>query len=282
MKFLMMLVLVMSVSITAQARKSAFSKMMESMVAPAAEKGESAGSTESNPQNTGRGNQTIKNFGEAKKLINKEKGLFTQTLYCGCDIENQKKVNFSKCGYVPPVSKKGTVSSRAGKIEQEHLVDASSLGRSFKEWRDYKTICGPKSNGRKCAGTNKEFARMESDIHNLWSEDGLTNLLRSNKTHQMLQSSDYSFGKCDIKLTESGFLARPEVRGTIARTLQYMDWAYPGRGIISGKNKPLYEAWSKMYKATPLECTHNKLATKIQGNPNPFAVEACKAAGLSY
>lgn len=226
------------------------------------------------------GNLTISNFSKAKKMMKNNSDFFVETLYCGCSINNKKNVDYKSCGYVPPTNKKGSVSSRAGKIEFEHVSAAESWGQSFKEWRNPKEICGAKYTGRKCAETNPEFSRMESDVHNLWAEDGLTNLLRSNKTHQMLTESDYSFGKCDIKLTKSGFLARPESRGIIARTLKYMDWAYPGRGVISEKNRPLYDAWDKMYKASKLECLHNKAAMEIQGNSNPFSDKACKEAGL--
>lgn len=228
------------------------------------------------------GNHTISNFGEAKRLMKKDAGFYVETLYCGCKIDGKTKVDAQSCGYVPPTSKNGSVSSRAGKIEYEHVSSAHSFGQSFEEWRNPKGICGGKTTGRKCAEKNPEFARMESDLHNLWAEDGLTNLLRSNKTHQALTDSDYSFGKCDIKLTSSGFTARPEARGTVARTLKYMNDAYPNRGIISSKNEKLYDAWDKMYKATPMECAHHEAAARIQGNVNSFTVEACKAAGLKY
>ena len=35
------------------------------------------------------------------------------------------------------------------------------------------------------------------------------------------------------------------VRGDIARTYLYMDVAYPGRGIISKKNRKLFAAWNR-------------------------------------
>lgn len=236
----------------------------------------------SGAKNSDRGNKTIKDFNKAKALMKKDPMFYTETLYCGCRIENKSKVDSQSCGYVPPKNKNGQVSSRATKIEHEHVMAAENVGRSFPEWREPEKYCGKGYTGRKCAGTNPEFARIEADLHNLWAEDGLVNMLRSNKTHQALTDSDYSFGKCDIKLTKNGFMARKEALGIVARTMKYMDWAYSGRGIISDKNKPLYDAWDKMYKATKLECDHHIAVMKAQGNPNPFTVEACKSAGLKY
>jgi deoxyribonuclease-1 len=38
---------------------------------------------------------------------------------------------------------------------------------------------------------------------------------------------------------------RPEIRGDIARSYFYMNDAYPGKGIISKKNRKLFKAWDK-------------------------------------
>jgi deoxyribonuclease-1 len=49
-----------------------------------------------------------------------------------------------------------------------------------------------------------------------------------------------------------------------------MDWAYPGRGIISGKNRKLFEAWAKADPPDAWERERAKRIAKRQGNANPF------------
>jgi len=70
------------------------------------------------------------------------------------------------------------------------------------------------------------------------------------------------------------------VRGDVARTYQYMDAAYPGHGIISGKNRKLFEAWAAQDPVDAWECERARLIAKIQGNENAIVIEACKRAGL--
>jgi len=72
----------------------------------------------------------------------------------------------------------------------------------------------------------------------------------------------------------------PEKRGNIARTYFYMDWAYPGHGIISKKNRKLYESWDREDPVDTWECVRCKRIEKIQGNENPFVKEPCQAVGL--
>ncbi len=44
------------------------------------------------------------------------------------------------------------------------------------------------------------------------------------------------------------------VRGNIARTYFYMNWAYPGHGVISKKNRKLFQAWDKIDPVDDWEC----------------------------
>ena len=55
----------------------------------------------------------------------------------------------------------------------------------------------------------------------------------------------------------------------------YMDWAYPGHGIISNKNRKLFEAWDKADAVDEWECERNRRIEEIQGNVNPFVKGKC-------
>jgi len=49
-----------------------------------------------------------------------------------------------------------------------------------------------------------------------------------------------------------------------------MDYAYPGRGIISKENKKVFEFWNHNDPVDSWECERAKRIDKIQGNPNIF------------
>ena len=56
------------------------------------------------------------------------------------------------------------------------------------------------------------------------------------------------------------------IRGDIARIYFYMDDAYPGRGIVSGKNLKLFQAW---------ECERERRIREVQGNGSRFVGNGC-------
>lgn len=216
--------------------------------------------------------QTIDNFAEAKKYLNKHLDLYgNKTIYCSCSVTG-KKIDLESCGYKTQKNAK-----RASRLEWEHVVPAEAFGNSFVEWREGSSSCikkGKKFKGRKCAETNPEFQKMESDLYNLFPEIGELNGLRSNYSMAALTSSDYDFGKCKVKLEDRKFEPQDASKGIVARTYLNFDNRYPGKGIISGKNKPLFEAWDKMYPVTELECSRWKKFEKINGYKHLF-IDKC-------
>jgi deoxyribonuclease I len=225
-----------------------------------------------------RGNRAISNFSQAKKLAVKIHQGHQTTLYCGCPYEG-KTVDIRACGYKP----KHDVG-RATRLEWEHVVPAEAFGQSFKEWREGAPQCLSKNNkpykGRKCAGKNPIFNRMEADLYNLWPEIGELNGLRSNLSMSDFRG-DGQFGNCQAAIEDRKF--RPgtaEAKGRVARTYLYMEQAYPGHGIVSGKNQKLFEAWDQMYPVTAWECERGRIIERHQGNPNPVLQKRCTEAKL--
>ena len=229
------------------------------------------------------GNTSNDSFSESKKRLHKlvyGQAEHRITLYCGCKYDEKKQVDFTACGYKPVKDNK-----RAHRIEWEHAVPAEAFGQSFKEWRDGSTGCvdkkGKAFKGRKCAEKeNREFRFMQADMFDLYPAVGEVNGLRSNYSMAMIPGNTYRFGACKTKIEDQKIEPRPEVRGLIARTYFYMDRAYPGHGIISGKNQKLFEAWDKADPVDAWECERGRRITKIQGNVNQVVEIACKAAGL--
>ena len=220
----------------------------------------------------GKGSDEVDTFSEAKKVAAKIHKGHETTIYCGCKYSG-KVIDLKSCGY-----KVQNDAKRAARLEWEHVVPAEAFGNSFKEWREGTSACvkkGKQFKGRKCAGTNPEFARMEADLYNLWPEIGELNGLRSNYSMAALTRSDYDFGGCKAKLQDRKFEPMDMAKGIVARTYMYMDGAYPNRGIISDKNKKLFEAWDKMYPVTPWECERAKLIASIQKNRNEILHTKC-------
>jgi deoxyribonuclease-1 len=82
----------------------------------------------------------------------------------------------------------------------------------------------------------------------------------------MIEGEQRPFGACDVEIAERKIEPRPEIRGDIARIYLDMEASYPGRGIISDKNRPLFEAW---------ECERERRIAALQGNHNSFVAMAC-------
>jgi deoxyribonuclease-1 len=55
----------------------------------------------------------------------------------------------------------------------------------------------------------------------------------------------------------------------------YMDSVYPGRGIISKKNRKHFELWNKSDPVDQWECERAKRIERIQGNRNEVVMENC-------
>jgi deoxyribonuclease-1 len=91
----------------------------------------------------------------------------------------------------------------------------------------------------------------------------------------MIPLEKREFGNCDMEIEGRKAEPPPVKRGNIARTYFYMDWAYPGHGIISKKNRKLFKAWDKEDPVDEWECERGKRVEQIQGNENPFVKKAC-------
>ena len=227
----------------------------------------------------GTGNTTNQSFSKAKKNLAGVYADHRETLYCGCRFDERKVVDRAGCGYVPARD-----NARARRIEWEHVVPAHAFGQSFPEWRDGHAECvdgkGKAFKGRQCARkVAVPFRYMEADMYNLYPAVGELNGERSNYSMAEIAGEERRFGRCDFEVAGRKVEPRPEVRGDIARTYMYMDAAYPGRGIISRKNRKLFEAWDKADPVEQWECERARRIARIQGNVNGAVDRACRVRG---
>jgi deoxyribonuclease-1 len=222
----------------------------------------------------GEGNTTITSFAQAKKLVFAIARDNPRTFYCNCAFQG-KEVDAASCGYKPARD-----SVRARRVEVEHVVPAENFGRSFVEWREGHPECirpgGRPYKGRRCAQkTNALYRLMEADLYNLYPVIGELNADRSNYRFGIIDGEERRYGSCDFEVEGHIVEPRPEIRGDIARIYFYMDWAYPGRGIVGKKARKLFEAWDKEDPVDAPECARAQRVEQVQGNANPFVKDAC-------
>lgn len=223
----------------------------------------------------GAGNQKIRHFREAKRFANEIHADHPYTIYCHCHY-NGHDIDLKSCDY-----KVHKDAKRALRLEWEHVVPAEAFGQSFVEWREGSPHCarhGKKFKGRKCAQNNPEFARIEADLYNLWPEIGELNGLRNNYAMAELgaeKDKQFEFGGCKVKIDDRKFEPMSHAKGRVARVYMYMDQVYPGRGIISEKNRKLFEAWDKLHPVDEWECQRARRIEKIQGNENLILKSRC-------
>ncbi len=132
---------------------------------------------------------------------------------------------------------------------------------------------------RMARGASRKFRYMESDLYNLVPAIGEINGLRSNYSFAMIPGEKREFGTCDMEIENRKAEPRPEVTGNIARIYFYMNWAYPGHGIISKKNQNLFDAWDKEDPVDDWECERSKRIEGSQRNENPFVKKVCVEVG---
>lgn len=228
-------------------------------------------------------NEHVEHFSAAKKHLRRIYDGHPITLYCGCVYDAHGAVDRASCGYVPY-----NETTRAGRIEWEHVVPAHAFGQAFASWRDGHERCVRGSGddakpykGRECARkVDAPYRFMEADMYNLYPAIGELNEKRGNLRMGMIEGERRAFGKCDFEVDGQRIEPRPEVRGDIARTYKYMDLAYPGRGIVSQANRKLFDAWHEQDPVDAWECERSRRIAKVQGNVNEVVAAACRAANL--
>jgi len=122
---------------------------------------------------------------------------------------------------------------------------------------------------------NKEYRKMQADMFNLYPAIGEVNGRRSNYSMAIINGEKRDFGECDVEIKNKKVEPRESIRGEIARTYLYMDSAYPGRGIISKKNRKLFDSWNQSDPVDDWECKRARRIEKIQGNRNDVVMENC-------
>ncbi len=221
-------------------------------------------------------NQSVTNFRDAKRLIEKIHADQPITFYCGCTYDRNKP-SFDQCGYKPIKNNK-----RASRIEWEHVVPASQFGRSFTEWTKGDALCVKPSEksfkGRKCAQkASPKYNLMAADLYNLQPTIGEVNALRRNYPFREIAGEARAFGMCDIEIHNKTVEPATRIRGDIARTYLYMAGAYKGRNILEPATRDQMLKWSEADPVDSWECERHERIRAIQKAGNAVLDDLCPA-----
>jgi endonuclease I len=161
-------------------QRSAEARLVPSIAAFAVAPSSSSSAPQSSPT-ASTPTVRVASFNQAKRALERIYADHRTTFYCGCRYDAARRIDLGSCGYTP----KNAGSSRARRIEWEHVVAAEAFGQSFREWREGHPECldkrGKPFKGRNCARKmSTAFRRMEADMHNLYPVIGELNALRSN------------------------------------------------------------------------------------------------------
>jgi len=210
-----------------------------------------------------------RNFTESKRIAAELFSNHRLTFYCGCQYDNRGIVDWDSCGYQP----KGH-TSHAKLLSWEHIMPAYRFGHHLPCWKE--AICytkeGKTYKGRQCCQKiDKQFIKMEADLHNIVPEISELNSARSNYAFGLLPAiKDAELGACQIKFDTDNKMVEPseKVRGTIARVYLYMSAVYQVE--LTDKERQLFNSWAFKYPPEKWEIEWNESVARIQGNDNPF------------
>jgi deoxyribonuclease-1 len=205
-------------------------------------------------------------FGKSKKLA---KDIYSDnqvTFYCGCDYQTKgtKLIpDWDSCDYFPrnEYTNSGKVNSRSLRIEWEHVMPAWFFGSEMKCW---------KKGGRKACKKDKQFEKMEADLHNLVPAIGEINGDRSNFAFANIEGEKKVYGECDFEINFKDRVVEPReaIKGDIARIYFYMSETY--NVPLNQKLQEMLQYWSTLDPVDQKELERNSKIFRIQGNSNRF------------
>jgi deoxyribonuclease-1 len=126
--------------------------------------------------------------------------------------------------------------------------------------------CGDRAQCRARLGAR--FARMESDLHNLYPEPLELVTYRINRVYGNVAGEDWRFDNCDIEWRNGVLEPRPLARGNIARAVLYMRATY--ELPLDDATLELMKAWNREDPPSKQELERNAAIERIQGRRNAF------------
>ena len=213
-------------------------------------------------------------FTQAKKILTSRiyaNDNDRQTFYCGCSYSNTGQIDPISCGYVPRRSE----SKRATRLEWEHIVPASYIGKNRACWNQGHSECvssaGKEYKGRRCCEkVDPEFRAISADLNNLVPEIGELNADRSDFSYREIDGEERLYGQCDFEVDTKLKEAEPAVplRGFIGRTWLYMNSTY--NIPLSEEELKVYHKWAEAYPPADWEIARRRKISDFTNQSKNF------------
>jgi deoxyribonuclease-1 len=193
------------------------------------------------------------------------------TFYCGCRYDRDGRTDLEGCGL-------GALdgSSRAQRVEAEHVFPASRFGNFRRCWREPAAFSKCRGDGGYtlsgcacCERVDSTFVTAHNDLHNLVPAVGAINAARSDFNWGALRSGQ-RLGDCSIRFDPILRRVQPPetARGEIARTMFYMRDTYGFR--LSRQDEQLYAVWNNADPPDAWEIERNRRIRRLQGKGNRY------------
>ncbi len=206
-------------------------------------------------------------FDKAKKTGIKIFITHRNTLYCHCNFDTEKHITLSSCHMQSAKN-----HTRAFKMEWEHMVPASHLGKGHACWTE--NLCtdshGKKYHGRACCShIDSVFKHKEAELFNLWPADGYINQLRADYDYADLPSGDTSSG-CNFSVNNKQHLVEPygDAKGIVARASLFMAEHYHIQWTSEQIER--FQNWNHLYPPSKWEREWEESIYKLEGYHNRY------------
>lgn len=194
-----------------------------------------------------------------------------RTFYCDCRYDRAGRIDLDSCGLTVLRG-----STRAERVEAEHVFPAAQFGRFRRCWREPASFAacraetGSLLSGRDCCQrVDTVFITAHNDLHNLVPAVGAINAARSDFNWGELGPGQH-LGDCRMRFDPVLRRVQPPdaVRGDIARIMLYMRDTYGLR--LSRQDEQLYLAWHRLDPPDDWEIERNRRIRRTQGRGNPY------------
>lgn len=198
-------------------------------------------------------------FRESKKILIDLYQEHPYTFYCECQFDKNGNVV-----YLSELIPQNTPADLT-KLEWEHVVPASMLGRQLSCWNKNTCPVNAKSNRQCCRKTSKEFNQMEANLYNLVPAIKLSNRARSNYKPGVIHDKSMARKVCHLYLDTKRRIIEPsdKIKGFFARTYLKMDKLYSIS--LSDRDRLLFLQWDMIYPKETWEVRREQLIDEIYG-----------------
>jgi deoxyribonuclease-1 len=162
------------------------------------------------------------------------------TLYCGYRFDGERKIDGRDA------------------VAVEHIFPASDMMQQLG--------CDSRMHCRESG--NELYARMESDMHNLYPEWNAMITYRNGSRFGVITGEEWRFRDCDIEWQGGVLEPRPEARGNIARAMLYMHEQYGLK--LEPETVQLMVSWNNEDPPSSQEIERNDRIEALQGRRNPY------------